>query len=124
MDLKDKVKKFRKESKLTQKQLAEKLNVSRTNIAEIENGRIKGTVKFITKMAEISNMPISYWSSDEIENNYKTYEALDVLIEAMIDSEMIKSDGKINEDSQKLIIAVLEKEVKLKIKNRENKKQD
>ncbi|KGN01184.1 transcriptional regulator [Clostridium haemolyticum NCTC 8350] len=87
-------------------------------MAEIENGRIKGTVKFITKMSEISNTPIAYWSGEEIENNYKTYEALDVLIEAMLDTEMIKNDGKINEAAQKLIIAVLEKEVKYKIKKR------
>ncbi|WP_039241163.1 helix-turn-helix transcriptional regulator [Clostridium botulinum] len=118
MELKDKVKKYRKENGLTQKQLSELLGVSRTNVAEIENGRIKGTVKFITKMAEISKTPIAYWSGEEIENNYKTYEALDVLIEAMLDSEMIKNDGKINESAQKLIIAVLEKEVKYKIQKR------
>lgn len=118
--LKDKVREFRKESNLTQQQLAEKLNMKRTAITEIESGRVKGTLEFINKISELSGKPISYWADSEVEKNYKAYEALDILIDAMIDSGMIKEDGKIGENETKLIISVLEKEVAYKIKKRAN----
>lgn len=116
MEFKEKVKNYRSENNLTQKMLADKLGVSRTLIAETESGRIKGTMKFISKLAGVSGKPLTYWTDVEAEKTYKTYEALDVLIDAMIDSGMIKEDGKIDEKGSKLIISVLEKEVALKIR--------
>lgn len=122
MTLGEKIKSFRIENKITQKELANMVGVSRTNIAEIEGGRLKGTLKFVNKLAEATNKPLSYWANeDEIEKSYSTYDALNVLIDAMIDSGIIKNDGKIGEKEGKLILAVLEKEVALKIKKKENK---
>ncbi|MBZ9608676.1 helix-turn-helix transcriptional regulator [Clostridium estertheticum] len=117
MELKEKIKNYRIENKLTQQKLADRLNVSRTLIAETESGKIKGTVKFLSKLADLSGKTISYWMDVEVEKNYKIYESLDVLITAMMDSGMIKEDNKIPEDASKLINAVLEKEVALKRKN-------
>lgn len=118
MEFKDRLKKYRKENNITQQQLATKLNVSRSTIAEIERGTIKGTVEFISKLSEISKKPMSYWVDESIENDYKIYQALDVLIDAMIDSERIKDDGKIQGEDKELIISVLEKEIKFKIKRK------
>lgn len=118
MEFKDRLKKYRKENNITQQQLATKLNVSRSTIAEIERGTIKGTVEFISKLSEISKKPMSYWVDESIENDYKIYQALDVLIDAMIDSERIKDDGKIQSEDKELIISVLEKEIKFKIKRK------
>lgn len=123
MNLGDKIKSYRIENKLTQKQLAEKLGVSRSNIAEIESGRVKGTVKFISKLSEVTNTPLSNWT-DEVNTNtlkYTQYEALDVLLDSLIDTGIVGSDGKLNDMAKKLVINVLEKEILLKIKNKGDK---
>lgn len=96
------------------------MGVSRTGIADVESGKLKGTVKFIAKLAEVSGKSISYWMDENIKGNYKTYEALDVLLDAMVDSGMIGSDGKIGERETKLIVAVLEKEIALKMERKQN----
>ena len=117
MKLSEKIKNYRIENNLTQKELSEKLNVSRTLIAGTETDKIKGTVKFLTKLSDLSGKSITYWMDAETEKNYKTYEALDILLDAMIDSKMIKADGKIGDMELRLIKSVLEKEIVLKIKN-------
>lgn len=121
MKLKDKIKAYRQENKLTQQQLADMLNVSRSNIAEIEAGRIKGTLKFVTKLSEVSCRPITYWTDediDEIEQKYHSYEALDIVIDAMIDKGMIDADGNVSEKGKDLLMGILEKEIKMKCKKR------
>jgi len=92
------------------------LNMNRTAITEIERGKVKGTTKFISALAEISNLPITYWLDSEVDRNYKSYEALDVLIDALIKSGMIKEDALINQQCSELINAILEKEIAFKIK--------
>lgn len=123
MNLGDKIKAYRVENKLTQKQLAEKIEVSRSNIAEIESGRIKGTVKFISKLSEVTNTPLSTWTNDvNIDTlKYTQYEALDVLLNSLIDTGIVGKDGKLNDMAKKLVINVLEKEILLKIKNKGDK---
>ena len=116
MLLNEKIKLFRKENNLTQQELANKLNMNRTAITEIERGKVKGTTKFISALAEISNLPITYWLDSEVDRNYKSYEALDVLIDALIKSGMIKEDALINQQCSELINAILEKEIAFKIK--------
>lgn|GEM_PF-2706707 len=124
MNLGEKIKIYRIENKLTQKDLAEKVGVSRTNIAEIEGGRINGTVKFISKLSLVTDTPLSYWTDDMKSGTikYNPYEALDVLIDSLIDTHIIGEDGKLNEFAQKLVINVLEKEIALKIKSKGDKK--
>lgn len=118
MELGEKIKSYRIENKITQKELADMVGVSRTNIAEIEGGRVKGTLKFINKLSEATNKSLGYWTGDVNSDNiaHKQYEALDILIDAMITTGSIASDGKIIDDkSKELLIAILEKEIKLKL---------
>lgn len=120
MLLKDKFKLYRKENNLTQKQFAEILEMKRTAITEIERGKVKGTMKLIQKLSDVTNKPSSYWLDGESEQNYKTYESLDIIIDVLIDSDMISKDGKVNELGIKMIMSVLEKEIALKIKKHGN----
>jgi transcriptional regulator with XRE-family HTH domain len=118
MEFKDKVKEFRLKSNLTQLELAEKLQVTRTRITDTESGRVKGNLKFITNISRLSQQPMTYWIDETFEKDYKTYEALDVLIDDLIESGLIKDDGKINDNIALLIRTVLEKEIKVKFKIR------
>jgi transcriptional regulator with XRE-family HTH domain len=116
LDFKEKLKIYRKENNLTQKQLADKLGTSRSTIAETERGNIKGTIEFINKLSKVSNLPITYWAKDGSDISYESYQALDVLINAMIENGLIKDDGKIPDKDKDIVISVLEQEIKLKIK--------
>lgn len=124
MHLGEKIKKYRLENKITQQKLADSLGVSRSNIAEIERGKIKGTVKFITKLAQFTELPMSYWtdgisSGDPVEKDFST---LNTLIEAMIDTGAISDEGKIlTHRDRDLILSVLEKEIHKKILKRANR---
>ncbi|WP_242834205.1 XRE family transcriptional regulator [Clostridium pasteurianum] len=99
--------------------------MSHSGIAEIEGGRVKGTVDFIDKLSQATNTTISHWTEGENPENIKCYnhESLDVLIDSMIDTGIIKEDGKLNEMAQNLILKVLEKEIIQRIeKNKRDKK--
>lgn len=123
MHLGEKLKKYRIENNITQQKLSELLNVSRSNIAEIERGKIKGTVKFISKLSTVTDIPMNYWTGSEDNGSHSTasstYASLDILLEAMIDTGAITEEGTIVSDRDKsLILSVLEKEIKVKLKNR------
>ena len=119
-----KVKKYREENDITQEKLGRIMGMGRTNIAQIERGKIKGTMKFVTKMAEISHTNVSYWLDDEIEKHYNTYESLDIIADALIDNGNVKEDGKITDDDLQLLRTVLEKEFKLKIKRKRKRERE
>lgn len=53
MEIGNRIKAARKEKKLTQKALAEKLNVSTITIQNYENGRRKPNIEMINKIAEV-----------------------------------------------------------------------
>jgi len=116
LELKDKFKKYRKENGLTQKELGDKLELGRSTIAEIERGTIKGKLSVINKFSIISGMSISYLMNDNMDNaSIDKYEAIDILIDTMIEKGIIKVDGKIPKEYNDLIIGLLEKEIALKI---------
>lgn len=116
------LRKYRKENNMTQKEFAEKLNVSRTLLADVESGRIKGTFKFITTLSEFTKLPLSYWNNEETETIYKSFEGLDYIIDTMINAGLIQDDGKLGEEQSKIVLAVLEKEIALKIKRKKGNK--
>lgn len=120
--LSEKLKEFRKENKLTQKELAKKLGVSRSNIAEMEAGRVKGKLTIIKQLAELSEKPLSWWADTE-NNDIKidTYDAINTFIDTLIDTNIIKDDGKIPNNLKDTIITILEKEIQLKIYRLKNK---
>lgn len=51
---------LRKEKKMTQKELAEKINVSQAQIARVENYTYTPTLKTITKIADGLNLQLTF----------------------------------------------------------------
>lgn len=111
-EFKDKLKEFRKNNKMTQKDLAEKLGVSRSNIAEMEAGRVKGRLETIEKLSEISGHPLTYWANCE-EIDIRLFESIRVLGTALIKAGKIKEDGKIPEEFKESVLEQLEQEFAL-----------
>lgn len=54
------IKSLRKNRKLTQEQLAERMNVSGTYIAKIENGKQTGSVELTVDFSEFFDIPLDY----------------------------------------------------------------
>ena len=72
----DRIKKVRNELKLTQKEFATKLGISRSNLSDMENGRNKAeNINILKKLSEISNKSIDYFIKDinSFENRLKNY---------------------------------------------------
>ncbi|MDU5111667.1 MAG: helix-turn-helix domain-containing protein [Clostridium sp.] len=118
--LKDKVKEIRTEMRLTQEELAKKLGISRSYLADIERGRLKGTnVKIISKLSDITGKPMEYFLGKDVE--VKQYDILDSAIDMLIDNNLIDENGNvIDETSKDILWNILKKEIQLKIKIRNN----
>ncbi len=61
----EKIKRIRKEFKLTQSQLADKLDISFTTVSSWERGQNKPTMDKLDRMADMFNVPISYFFDRE-----------------------------------------------------------
>ncbi|HWJ76495.1 MAG TPA: helix-turn-helix transcriptional regulator [Niallia sp.] len=65
MTLGEKLKEARKEAKLSQEQLAEKMSVSRSAVAKWENNRGMPDIENLKSMAQLFNVSIDYLLNDE-----------------------------------------------------------
>lgn len=90
--LKDKIKKLREEKRLTQKQLADKINVGQSTIAMIESGKNVGSNKTIIKLADFFNVPIDYLLSNE--------DKLNIAVDLLDDIHKIGQESLANTNSE------------------------
>lgn len=69
MSIGEKIKKYRKEKGLTQKELADKLNIATNSLSRYEIGERRPPIDMIEKIAEILNVtPIQLMYDEEVEN--------------------------------------------------------
>ena len=54
-----KIKKLREENKISQKYLAEKLNISQSKLSKIENGRLKADLLFLVNAFHFFSLTLS-----------------------------------------------------------------
>ena len=64
-----KIKKARKESKMSQKELGETLGISDKAISSYESGRATPPLSTLQRMAKITHRPMSYFTGSEEEGN-------------------------------------------------------
>lgn len=72
MNIGAKIKEFRKLKKLTQGQLSEKANISRSYLGDVENGRYNPSLDFLESISTALEIPMYLFfketSSDDIDN--------------------------------------------------------
>lgn len=69
MSIGEKIKKYRKEKGLTQRELADKLNIATNSLSRYEIGERRPPIDMIEKIAEILNVtPIQLMYDEEVEN--------------------------------------------------------
>lgn len=68
MSIGDRIKKFRKENKLTQIELAKSANISRSYLADIENNRYNASVDVLKAIATALDISLAEILDDSINN--------------------------------------------------------
>lgn len=66
MDIGRRIKSKRKEFKLTQQELAEKSNISRSYLSDLENGRYNPSIETLTDIVKVLGMDIEAFFNDDI----------------------------------------------------------
>lgn len=64
MEIGEKIKSARKDKRMTQQTLADKMNVSKSTVSKWESGTNMPNVKMITDIADILDKPLNYFASD------------------------------------------------------------
>ena len=65
MDLAQKIKKIRKERKVSQHDLAEKVGINPNHLSRLETGKYNPSVSVLKKIAESLEVPVEYLMNDE-----------------------------------------------------------
>lgn len=121
-----KLKQYRKEHGLTQDQFSKEIGISRSYLADLENGRKLANIKTLSKIANATNTSISEWidiQDNSLEKNYKSFEALSIFLDNLMEAGEIKN-GIIPDIYKDSIIKLLEAELKLIQKNNSKKEGD
>ena len=80
MDFGNILKKLRQDNNLTQEELAKKINSSRSNIANYENGKNKPSVEILEKLANILNCSMDYLMGNSDKKNRPIIDINDLLL--------------------------------------------
>ena len=97
MDIGAKIKELRIKNNMTQKDLAEELEVEPGTVSKYESGMIDLTVKTVIKLAEIFNVDIEYF----FEDNTKEKDVSDINILAILkEQEKMKLKGNLYHKTQ------------------------
>ncbi|MDI3311932.1 MAG: helix-turn-helix transcriptional regulator [Thermoanaerobacterium sp.] len=88
MSIGDKIKKYRLLQKMTQKELAKKANISRSYLADVENGRYNPSIEVLTAIANALNIPIDelFKNSNETNKDGKIIQKINPKFKPIIDS--------------------------------------
>lgn len=111
------LKSLRSEAKLTQKELAEKLNISQSTIRMIEIGKRNGSKEVTDKIADYFDVSLDYLDGRSTERN-KKLQMIDDFINSLIEEKVITNPDDIDEDTANAILNAVKAQVALKLKKR------
>lgn len=88
MSIGDKIKKYRVLQKMTQNELAKKANISRSYLADVENGRYNPSIEVLAAIADALNIPIDelFKNSNEDNKDGKIIQKINPKFKPIIDS--------------------------------------
>ncbi|MBS4958836.1 MAG: helix-turn-helix transcriptional regulator [Clostridium sp.] len=108
------LKQLRKEKKLTQQQLAERLNVSRSVLAMIESEKQKGSIDLQRQIANFFNVSLDYLEGFTTEKNGlsdKRESLVTNFLQFLIKSGIIENENEIDEKTEEMILEMVKKEI-------------
>ncbi|MCD3207121.1 helix-turn-helix transcriptional regulator [Clostridium botulinum C] len=112
----EKLKNYRTSLHLTQEEFSKRCGISRAIISMLEAGTRPPSKNVLIKLSNFSNQTIEWWIGNEVEkmNEYKPLNALNVLLDYMVDKNMFGPNGEIPEKELKYILKILQAEIKIK----------
>lgn len=93
--------------KITQKDLADSLNISRTYLADIESGRTKPNANIINRISKALNKPLDFF----LESDLRKEKIADELINYLVELEVIDKDEELTDEKLKWIMELLGKAI-------------
>lgn len=108
------LKELRRERKLTQQQLAERLSVSRSVLAMIESEKQKGSIDLQKQIANFFNVSLDYLEGLTTDRNGmsdKKENLITNFLQFLIDNGIIKNENEIDEKTEKMILDMVKKEI-------------
>jgi len=101
--------------KLTQKQLAERLNITQSSIAAIENERRKGNREIEILVSEFFNVSLDYLNgltTNKNEDVTSKDNLVSEFLKFLVTTGVIKDADNIDADTEKMILNMVREEVK------------
>ena len=112
MQIGDKIREYRKNHGYTQKELSERLEVSRSYLSDVENGRVRGSIEFMSRVSIVLNIPIT----DLIDFDFKSGDMVSSVINMLIASGDITKEGP-NEFAKDIIDRTIQREIEMRLNN-------
>ena len=108
------LKELRKERNLTQQQLADRLNVSRSVVAMIESDKQKGSIDLQKQIANFFNVSLDYLEGFTTERNgisEKKESLVTNFLQFLINSGIIENENDIDGKTEEMILEMVKKEI-------------
>ena len=113
----EKLKQYREGCGLTQEQFAEETGISRGIVSMIEADKRPPSKRVLALLAEHSKKSIDWWYGNN-EKDFGDLNALNTLLDYMIEKGMIDKEGVMDDKSKDFIWKLIEAEIKNKIEKK------
>lgn len=104
------------ENNIRQVDLANMCNMDKGFISNIVKGKKTPSKNFLLELERISGKNTNWWMFGK--NEYDNLDSLNMLINTLIDTGEIKEDGTYDDDIESILKTMLDKEIKVKLKNK------
>jgi len=113
MKLAQKLKQFREEKDITQEELAKRIGVSTSAIADAERGKRPLSKNTAMKLSEYSKMTVDYWVNEQVEY-YDVREDFKMIRETIIQLKEKGhiSNGECDQMARQMLMKAIEIDVK------------
>lgn len=113
MEFSKRFKEWIKENKIKQIDLANKLGVNKSYISNVAAGRVAPNKQLVDLLVDMSGKSCNWWlhGVDEYDNLH----SLNMVVNALIESGQIRSDGSYDDDIKEMLVMLLNKEIQVKL---------
>ena len=110
MQIGNKIREYRKNHGYTQRELSKRLDVSRSYLSDVENGRVRGSVEFMSRVSVVLDIPVT----ELIDFDVKAEDMVSSVINMLIASGDITKEGP-NDFARDIIDRTVKREIEVRL---------